>query len=97
MKQHPLARFLGTTYAHVQHGLDQLIEWSVSKLKDVDARPKKEVPPTKGNPAVHVTMKVVRGALGFIGTGFETYFTKYRELKTGEHERMKKEKPPKNV
>lgn len=95
MPRHPFAQFLGKSYAHFQHGLDQFIEWSVSKLKNAETPPS-PVRATKekaGNKYIALVGTTVRGTLGFIGTACETYFVKYRELKTSENERKAKSKP----
>jgi hypothetical protein len=83
---HPVARLLGGAYAHLQHGIDQLIEWSVTKMKQAEPDViEVETPSTKKrNPYLRSAEKVVRGTFGFIGTLAESYFTKYRQLKAQE-------------
>ena len=82
MSKHRIATFIGKSYAHVQHGLDCLLEWGVTKMKQAEP-----VPPDRRNNAnryVHLAETAVRGTLGFIGTMATSYFEKYRELKASE-------------
>lgn len=85
--RHPVASFLGKGYAHVQHGIDQLTEWGVAKLKQAEAHDIIEVETkathTRGR-YLRSAEKVVRSTFGFIGTFAESYFDKYRQLKTNQ-------------
>lgn len=83
---HPIARFLGKSYAHVQHGIDQLIEWSVTKMKQAepDVIEVDTVATKKKNLYLRNAERLVRGTFGFVGTLAESYFNKYRELKAHE-------------
>jgi len=89
MKRHPFARIIGNSYAHLQHSLDELIEWSVVKLKNVDT-PRQTKEPVQGNRYLRFTGKAFRSTLGFLGTMTESYFTKYRDLKSQEKNEVEK-------
>lgn len=72
-----VARLIGNSYAHVQHGVDVAIEWGFTKMKEQEKTATKSVAKT---PAGKVE-KVGRGILGVIGAAGDAYFRTYSELK----------------
>ena len=71
-----VARVIGKGYAHVQHGMDRVVEWGFARLK--------EQGDTQSDEAKTVSEKaasVGRGVLGFLGTLGDTYYKTYGDLK----------------
>lgn len=76
-KTSSLAAFLGTSYAHVQHGIDLVIGWGFRKMKEqgIDSGHNKAKKP------VSKVESTVRSALHFLGSAGDAYMKKYEELK----------------
>jgi hypothetical protein len=74
-----LARLLGNSYAHVQHGIDKAIEWGFATMeKQASAAPKKKPTGVAGN-----VLGFGKGFLSVIGEAGSAYFRTYEELKKG--------------
>lgn len=75
-----LARLIGNSYAHVQHGIDVAIEWAFATMeKQAETAPKKRAAKAKG-----VTGNLAAFARGFfsvLGEAGGAYFKTYGELK----------------
>ena len=75
-----IARLVGNSYAHVQHGIDKAIEWGFAKMEEQakTAPPKKSKKPegVAGNAAAFA-----RGFFGVLGEAGSAYFRTYEELK----------------
>lgn len=79
-KEEPtLASLVGDSFALIQHGIDHVIDWGFSKMKESE----KEMPPVKKikNPYVRNAAKVGRGVLHFFGSAGQAYYKTYTELK----------------
>lgn len=73
------ARTLGAGLAHIQNGVDHVIEYGFGKLKDLDTTPKKHNQPA--NRLVRGVFSVLGGTAKFIGMLGDSYFKAYEELK----------------
>lgn len=73
-----MAALLGKTFALVQHGMDKVIEWGFSKIKDI---PKEGGEKKIENPALRNAAKAGRGVLRFFGGMGKAYYEYYEELK----------------
>ena len=76
-----LTHLLGKGCAHIQDGLDQVVDWGFKKLKKLE-----ETPPKKDE---HEFLKATRKDGGFIGELGTEYYKEYEKIK---HERSKKAK-----
>lgn len=75
-----LARLLGNSYAHVQHGIDKGIEWGFATMeKQAKAAPKTKAIKPKG--IVGNAGAFARGFFSVIGEAGTAYFRTYEELK----------------
>lgn len=72
-----IARLLGNTSAHIQHGIDRAIEWGFAKMKEQDAHRAKKTPTTPVGRAAQVG----RGIIGLIGSAGDAYYSTYEQLK----------------
>jgi hypothetical protein len=74
---HSIARLVGNSYAHLQHGIDKAIEWGFATMeKQVASAPKKKPKGVAGN-----VLGFGRGFLSVIGEAGSAYFRTYEELK----------------
>lgn len=71
---------IGHGYAHVQHGMDLVIEWGFKKIKETEKQQKADTIEQKPTYTGRVKT-AARGVFGFIGTAGQSYFAKYEELK----------------
>lgn len=74
-----IARLLGNTYAHVQDGIDRVIEWGFATMeKQSKTAPKKGKKPkgVAGN-----VMAFGRGFFSVLGEAGGAYFRTYNDLK----------------
>lgn len=75
-----VARLLGNTYAHVQHGIDVGIEWAFATMeKQAKAAPKQKAAKPKG--VAGNAAAFARGFFGMVGEAGTAYFRTYEELK----------------
>lgn len=74
-----LASLVGDSFALIQHGIDHVIDWGFSKMKESE----KELPPVQKikNPYLRGAAKAGRGFLGFIASAGTSYYKTYNELK----------------
>ncbi len=78
-----LARLLGNSYAHVQHGIDKGIEWGFATMeKQAASSPKKTSKKPTG--IVGNAAGFARGFFTAIGEAGTAYFRTYEELKKRE-------------
>ena len=71
-----VARVIGKGYAHVQHGIDRVVEWGFMRMKEQgDTQPK------EAKTVTEKAASVGRGVLGFLGTLGDTYYRTYEDLK----------------
>ncbi len=76
-----VARLVGNSYAHVQHGIDVLIEWGFATMeKQAKAAPKKSKKQQKG--IAGNVAGFARGFFGVLGEAGGAYYRTYSELKT---------------
>lgn len=73
-----VARLIGNSYAHVQHGIDRAIEWGFETMQK-QAEVREKAPPK--NTAAGKVATVGKGVLGFLGAAGEAYFRTYSDLK----------------
>lgn len=74
-----VARLLGNSYAHLQHGIDKAIEWGFSTMeKQAKSSPKKKPTGVVGN-----AVGFAKGFFSVIGEAGSAYFRTYEELKKG--------------
>jgi len=72
------AKLLGASYAHFQHGVDQLIEWGFKKLKQSSIKKDNEpAPQTRTGKA----LRAGKSIMGFIGDTGDAYYKTYEKLK----------------
>jgi hypothetical protein len=74
-----LARLIGNSYAHVQHGIDRAIEWGFATMEEqAKTAPKKKKKPegVAGNAAAFA-----RGFFSVVGEAGTAYFRTYENLK----------------
>lgn len=74
-----IADFLGSGYAHLQHGIDRLIGWGFSKMKESGTEEEKVH--SFESPYLNAAARAGKGALRFVGNMGEAYFHTYEELK----------------
>lgn len=74
-----IARLLGNGYAHVQHRIDQGIEWGFMKMEEQAKVAPKNVKKSKG--VMGKTAAFARGFFGVLGEAGGAYFKTYSELK----------------
>jgi hypothetical protein len=77
-----LARLIGNSYAHVQHGIDKAIEWGFATMEKQAA----SAPKTTSKKPAGIAGNAVGFARGFftaIGEAGTAYFRTYEELKKG--------------
>jgi len=73
------AKTFGSTFAHLQHGLDKTAEWGFAKMKDVSSAPQKKEE-TK-NTYLRFSKKCARNTFMFFGQLGESFYSEYEELK----------------
>lgn len=75
-----LARLIGNSYAHVQHGIDKAIEWGFDTMekqaKAAPAKKAKRPAGVAGNAAAFA-----RGFFSVLGEAGTAYYRTYEELK----------------
>ncbi len=74
-----VARLLGNSYAHVQHGIDVLIEWGFKTMEE-----QAKTAPKNGKKQTGVAGNIgafAKGFFGALGEGGQAYFRTYEELK----------------
>ncbi len=85
-KPSPLANFLGTGLAHLQHVTDRAVEWGFARMKELNDQPAPAKPKAKKKGAANVAdhaARFGRQVIGFIGEAGDTYYKKYEDLKRG--------------
>ena len=80
-KEFGVARVLGKGWAHVQHGMDRVIQWGMHRIKVASAPDAVVEVPTPKKTAIRRIGSGVRTGLRFLGTLGETYFDEYEKLK----------------
>lgn len=72
-----IARLLGNSYAHLQHGIDKAIEWGFTTMEQqASTAPKKKLTGVVGN-----VLGFGKGFLSVVGEAGSAYFRTYEELK----------------
>ena len=71
-----LAATLGKGYAHVQHGMDRVIMWSLRQMRNAAKDDRAERRQKEGR-----VRRAARGIFSFVGTVGDSYYTTYEELK----------------
>ena len=78
MKGSSLARFLGASLAHLQHGFDRLGEWGFHTMREAASRQSKSEKPKT---FVNRLKKLLRNTFGIIGDAGDAYYATYEGLK----------------
>lgn len=78
-KDSPLARAVGSTLAHVQHGLDRVIAWGFDRMQKA-AEARKE-PAKERTSAVGKLQRAGKTFLRFVGQAGKSYYRAYDDLK----------------
>ena len=73
------AKTLGSSFAHIQHGLDKTAEWGFAKMKEAGSKPKKN--DTTKNVYLRSAKNASKGTLQFLGQLGENYYKQYEKLK----------------
>lgn len=74
-----VARLIGNSYAHVQHGIDRAIEWGFTKMEEQAKTPVKKKKKPKGVGGNVAAFG--RGFFSVLGEAGGAYFRTYNELK----------------
>lgn len=74
-----LAEVVGGGFAVLQHGIDKVVTWGFSKMKDVqqNTNPDADI----ANPHLKKAAKIGRGLMGFIADAGQAYYSSYEEMK----------------
>ena len=73
------AKLLGRAGAHVQDSLDQVADWGFKKIQEAGAQPKRKK--KHRNPYVATVASVGKGALHFVGSVGNAFYSEYDSLK----------------
>lgn len=74
----PIAELIGFTYAHLQNGIDHVVDWGLQRMREVgknDVQTQKKEPSSKA-------VKAAKGTLRFLGETGDAYFRTYEKLKS---------------
>lgn len=74
-----MAELLGESFALLQHGIDKVIDWGFSKMREIPPQEKEEQ--TIKNPALRSLANAGRGIARFFGSAGSAYYRSYEELK----------------
>lgn len=73
-KDPKFSQLLGKGCAHVQNGIDEVVDWGFKKLKKIEKNPKKK--------DEHTLVKITRKIGGFIGDAGTEYYKEYKRIKS---------------
>lgn len=94
-KKHNTASAIGSFFAHFQSMIDDLLNWSFRKLKDVS---KDDPPQSKEDPKMTAKIQKTAKKLGkFVGDMGESYYQEYEKLKADKVTKPKTKKTTKKT
>jgi len=75
-----LPGLIGQSFAILQHGLDRVVDWGFSKMKETGDMPDTEVKKID-NPYLRRAAAFGKSTLKFLGNAGDAYYRTYEELK----------------